>query len=69
MRATLVGTLIAVALGLVGVSAASATPMGGIAIGKAATQVQPVEQAQWWGYRRRRRNCFHRWRSRTWCGW
>jgi hypothetical protein len=62
--------MVAVAFGLTGVTFAQATPAGnGQALGKAASGLAPLEQAQWRRRRRRRRRrrCFHRWRSRTAC--
>ena len=64
MRAAIIATLLALGLGLTGVAVAQATPGGGIAIGKAAIALQPTEKV-WW--RRRRRRCWHGWRSRRRC--
>ena len=64
MRKTVTATLIAVALGLMGLSAAHATPANGPAIGKAVSGLASFEQVQ---RRRRRRGCTHRRRSRMQC--
>jgi hypothetical protein len=64
MRATIIATLLALAFGLTGVSVAQAAPGNGLAIGKAAIGLQPAEKIQW---RRRRRRCWHGWRSRRRC--
>ena len=65
MQRTMLATLLALGLGLLGVSVSQATPAGGIAIGKAASQAGPAEKVQW-RRRRYRRRCWvvHRWRSR-----
>jgi hypothetical protein len=71
MRKTVLATLIAVAFGLVGLSAAQAAPANGLAIGKAASGLADFDKAQWRRRRRRRRRrrCWHRGRSRTRCRW
>jgi hypothetical protein len=67
MRKTITATLIAVALGLVGISFARAAPANGVAIGKATAGLSPLEQVQDRRRRRRRRRCWHVGRSRTRC--
>ena len=69
MQRTVLATLLALGLGVFGVSVAQATPAGGLAIGKAATQTSSTEMVQRRRrrrMRRRRRRCWvsHRWRSR-----
>jgi hypothetical protein len=49
------------ALGLLGVSAATAIPANGVAISEAAAAVQPTQQV-WWRRWHWRRSHWHRWR-------
>ena len=67
MRKTALATLIAVAFGMMGLSAAQAAPANGPAIGKATAGLGALDQAQWRRRRRRRRRCRPRWRSRMRC--
>ena len=64
MRRTVLATLIAVAFGLMGLSAAQASPANGLAIGKAATGLGLLDQVWHRGYRHRyrRRRRYRRYR-------
>ena len=64
MQRTLIATLMALAFGLFSMPALQANPTNGAAIGNSADSVTTVEKAQW---RRRRRICGHRYRSRRGC--
>src|SRR5664279_987465 len=65
MQRIMIGTLMALFLGLFSMPASQAAPANGVAIGSAADANTLVEKSQWWG--RRRRGCWHRWRSRRGC--
>jgi hypothetical protein len=72
MRTSVVATLLAVGLGLTGISVAQAAPAGGVAIGKAAEGINDVQQIRRFRRRRRVRRCGwrHRWNSRLrWRCW
>jgi hypothetical protein len=58
----MVATLMALLFGLFSMPASQAAPANGAAIGQSSVGVTAVEKAQYW--RRRRRRCWHRWRSR-----
>jgi hypothetical protein len=52
---------VAAAVGLWGISGASAVPANGVAIGEAAAATQATQQV-WWRYRWRHWHRWHRWR-------
>jgi hypothetical protein len=66
MQKTMIATLMAVGLGLISMPAVQAAPASGSAIGTAAGTVSPIQNAQYYRYRRYRRRCWwvHRYYSR-----
>ncbi len=64
MQRIMIGTLMAVFFGLFSMPASQAAPANGVAVGSSAGAITAVEKTQW---RRRRRHCVHRWRSRLRC--
>ena len=61
LRMIALAAVTAAAVGLYGVSAASAIPANGVVIGEAAAATQPIQQV-WWRWHRWHRWHWHRWR-------
>jgi hypothetical protein len=59
MRALVLATTVAMGIGLLGVSGASAAPANGIVIGQAAS-VEPLTQQVWYRWHYRWRHCWWR---------
>ena len=66
MQRIIVATLMALAFGLFSMPSSQAAPANGAVIGDSSSTISTIAKAQW-GWRRRRRRCFHRWRSRMRC--